>query len=441
MYNEYKDGGHMENYKVLPADTYVVVNKSILIQEDKKILNLLYLPIIGPTPIMLYNILWSDLEKGEIISSELTHHHLVTNMHMSTSEFLIARRKLEAIGLLKSYIKEGNVNNYIYELYSPISANEFFNHPILNIVLYNNIGKKEYEKLVNYFKIPKLNTTSYKNITASFNDVFASVPLTSYEVVNDNIRKTNKLKLRINTNFDFDFLVSSIPKNLISEKAFTKDIEELILNLSFIYDIDALKMVNIIKTCINEKGLINKEELRKNCRNYYQFDNGGLLPSVVDNTQPEFLRKPLGDNSKRAKIIYDFETISPRCLLKSRNNQMEPTKRDLKLIEDLIVEYGLKPGVVNVLIDYTLKVNNKKLNRNLIETIAGQWQRLKIETVDEAMQACEKEHKKWKKVSSYKKESSTTNTKLPEWFDKEIVKKEATEEEQDQLKELLKEYK
>ena len=294
---------------------------------------------------------------------------------------------------------------------------------------------------MNYFKIPKLNTTSYKNITASFNDVFASVPLTSYEVVNDNIRKTNKLKLRINTNFDFDFLVSSIPKNLISEKAFTKDIEELILNLSFIYDIDALKMVNIIKTCINEKGLINKEELRKNCRNYYQFDNGGLLPSVVDNTQPEFLRKPLGDNSKRAKIIYDFETISPRCLLKSRNNQMEPTKRDLKLIEDLIVEYGLKPGVVNVLIDYTLKVNNKKLNRNLIETIAGQWQRLKIETVDEAMQACEKEHKKWKKVSSYKKESSTTNTKLPEWFDKEIVKKEATEEEQDQLKELLKEYK
>lgn len=93
------------------------------------------------------------------------------------------------------------------------------------------------------------------------------------------------------------------------------------------------------------------------------------------------------------------------------------------------------------MIDYTLKVNNKKLNRNLIETIAGQWQRLKIETVDEAMQACEKEHKKWKKVSSYKEESSTTNTKLPEWFDKEIVKKEATEEEQDQLKELLKEYK
>ncbi len=430
----------MVNYKILPADTYVVVNKSILINEDKKILNLLYLPIIGPTPIMLYNVLCSDLEKSEIMSTELTHHHLITNMHMSLEEFLLARRQLEAIGLLKTYVKKDSVNNYLYELYSPINASEFFNHPILNIVLYNNIGKKEYEKLINYFKIPKLNTSSYQDITASFNEVFVSIPLTSYEIINDNIRKTNKLKLRINTNFDFDFLVESIPKNIINSKAFTKEIKELILNLSFIYDIDVLKMSSIIKTCINEKGLINKEELRKNCRNFYQFDNGGLLPSVVDNTQPEFLRKPIGDNSNRAKIIYDFETTSPRNLLKSRNNQMEPTKRDLKLVEDLIVVYGLKPGVVNVLLDYCLKVNNKKLNRSFIETIAGQWQRLKIETVDEGMQACEKEHKKYRKTVSYKNIETSREIKVPEWFDKEISKKEVTEEEKNTIEELLKEY-
>ena len=130
------------------------------------------MPIIGPTPIMLYNILWSDLEKGEIISSELTHHHLVTNMHMSTSEFLIARRKLEAIGLLKSYIKEESVNNYIYELYSPISANEFFNHPILNIVLYNNIGKKEYAKRQEIFQVPKISLKDYEDVSSSFDEVF-----------------------------------------------------------------------------------------------------------------------------------------------------------------------------------------------------------------------------------------------------------------------------
>ena len=53
----------------------------------------------------------------------------------------------------------------------------------------------------------------------------------------------------------------------------------------------------------------------------------------------------------------------------------------------------LKPGVVNVLIDYVLKINNKKLTKNFVEAIASQWARLKIETVEDAMKQAKKEHK------------------------------------------------
>lgn len=120
--------------------------------------------------------------------------------------------------------------------------------------------------------MPKINTNNYQNITSSFNEIFGSIPLTSYEVINDNVRKYNKLKLNINSNFDFDFLTSSLPKNIISDKILNKETKELIINLSYIYDLDVMKMANIIKGCINERGLINKEELRKNCRNYYQFE-------------------------------------------------------------------------------------------------------------------------------------------------------------------------
>ena len=429
----------MERNNILPADTYIVINKSIINNEDRKILNMLYQPILGPLPVMLYFSLGSDLDKSEIISLEYTHHHLVTNMHLTLEEIINARQKLEAIGLLKTYLKEDNINNYIYELYSPLSAHEFFNHPILNIVLYNNIGKKEYEKLISYFKLPRLNLTNYQNITATFSEVFTSVPLTSYEAINDNIRKYNKLKLNINTNFDFSFLISSLPKNVNSEKVFNRDTKQLILELAFIYELDAIKMQNIIKGCINERGTISKDELRKACRNYYQFDNSGLLPSLIDNTQPEYLKKPIGDTSKRAKMIYTFENISPYDLLKSKNGGIEPTKRDLRLAEDLIVDYKLKPGVVNVLIDYTLKTNNNKLNRNFVETIAGQWQRLKIETVDEAMSVAEKEHKKYNKNTKISK-VVVKEEKLPEWFDKKIEKKEADTEERSKIDELLKEY-
>ena len=141
-------------------------------------------------------------------------------------------------------------------------------------------------------------------------------------------------------------------------------------------------------------------------------------------------------------MIYTFETISPYELLKSKNNGSEPTSRDLKLAEDLIINYGLKPGVVNVLIDYILKTNNNKLTRNLAETIAGQWKRLNIETVDEAMRVAEKEHKKYRKnnTTTVTKQKTIKEEKIPDWFNKKIEKQEASLEEQEEMQNLLKEY-
>ena len=422
----------------MPADTYVVVNKTILHNEDRKIITSLYLPIIGTDAVMLYFTLWADLDNSEIISSEISHQKLVSSLRITINELQTAFDKLEAIGLIKAFIKEGNVNNYIYEIFSPVSANEFLSHPILNIVLYSNVGKREYDNLVKAFKMPRLNTSNYTDITKSFNDVFESTSMTSYDLSLEDIRKYNKLKLNINSNFDFNFLISSMPKNLDTNKMFSKDIKELIINLSFIYDIDAIKMANIIKVSLNENGTINRENLRKNSRNFYQFNNGGLLPTIVDNNQPEYLRKPIGDTSKRAKMIYTFETISPRELLINKNNGNEPTRRDLKLIEDLLVDYKLKPGVVNVLLDYAINVNNKKLTRGFVETIAGEWQRKGIETVEDAMNNCEKVHKKTAR-KNYKDENA--NMKTPDWFDKEINKSNVSDEEENQLEELLKEYK
>ena len=428
----------MEKYTLLPADTYVVINKTILHDEDRKILTDLYLPIIGADAVMLYFCLWSSLDNSQIVSKDFSHQKLVSSLRMTINEIYDNRSKLEAIGLIKTLVKEGEVNNYIYELYSPASATEFLSHPILNIVLYSNIGKIEYDNLVKAYKLPRFNTSNYNDITKSFNDVFESTGMTSYDLSLDDIRKYNKLKLNINSNFDFNFLINSMPKNIDVNRVFTKEIKELIINLSFIYDIDAIHMSNIIKGCLNERGTINRELLRKSSRNYYQFDNGGILPTIIDNSQPEYLRKPVGDTSNMAKMIYTFETISPRELLIKKNNGSEPTRRDLKLLEDLLVDYKLKPGVVNVLIDYILNVNNKKLTRNYVETLAGEWQRLGIETVEEAMSTAEKEHKKRnKKVIK----NENINVKTPDWFDKNITKNSISSDEENQLEELLKEYK
>ena len=141
---------------VLPADTFIVVNKTTLSDKDRNLLMLLYQPIVGSISISLYYTLWSYLDKSEILSNEWTHHHILRDMMISNTELTEAKEKLEAIGLIKTYLKRGNINNYVYELYSPVSASEFINNPLLNIALFNAVGKLEYERIVSYFRMQSI---------------------------------------------------------------------------------------------------------------------------------------------------------------------------------------------------------------------------------------------------------------------------------------------
>ena len=430
----------MKEISILPADTFVVVNRTILNPYDRKIISMLYQPIIGSIATSLYYTLWADLDKAEVLSPEYTHHHLMMSLRIKMDVIIAARKKLEAIGLLRTYVKKGEVNNYMYELFSPISASEFFNHPILNIVLYNNIGKKEYETLLNYFKVPKINLSNYEELTSSFDEVFESVPGSVYSNINEDLRVNKTGIIAIDDSFDFDLLISSVPTGVITNKTFSREVKELINNLSFVYNLDALEMKSSILNSIKENGLIDKALLRKNVRNYYKFENENKLPSLVYKSQPEYLKNPVGKEDKRAKMIYVFENTSPYNFLRGRSNGAKPSARDLSLLESLLNDFKLNPGVVNVLIDYVLKINDRKLTRGFLETIASQWKRLNIETVEEAMHAAEKEYKKMKKLSETKKEIDVKGEILPDWFNKNIKKEQISEEEEKSLKDMLKEF-
>ncbi len=434
----------MKNLTILPADSYIVVNKTILSNIDRDIISMLYQPIIGHTAVSLYLTLINDLDKLMVMSGEYTHHHLMSTMQLRLDSIVNARERLEAVGLIKSYVKVDSVNHYVYLIYSPLSANEFFSHPILNIVLYNNLGKAEYEKLLNFYKIPRLSLKDYQDVTKSFSDVFNIVPGRNEMILPDIASKTSN-NIILDNNIDFDLLIASIPQNMYNERCFTKDVKELINLLSITYNIDDFTMQGLVRDSLNEKGLIDKNTLRKDCRNYYQYENDGDLPTIVYRTQPAYLKKPAGDNSKWAKMVYTFENTSPYKFLKAQYKGANPTTRDLKLVESLLVDQHLNPGVVNVLISYVLKVNNQKLSKSYIETIVGQWKRLKVETVEDAMHLTEKEHKKIKKIINKGKEESNNKyyrqinkeEKLPAWFDKELEKEEISIEEQKELDNIL----
>lgn len=424
----------MQDTTMLPADRYVVLNKSILSDIDRNIIINLYEPLIGPLAVSLYFTLWNDLGTLNIMSADLTHHHLMVVLKSGINSIKIARESLESFGLLKTYVKNGDINDYIYELYSPLSPSEFFNHPILNVVLYNNVGEKEYNNLKGIYKLPKIDLKDYTDITKKLDEVYD----TSKFTLSNDIRSNNSIGIEVNDRINFDEIMSSIPKGIINEKAFTKKTKELINNLSFIYNIDTLKMIELIRNTLNEYGNIDKNGLRIMARKDYQYKTG-TLPTLIYRTQPDYLKNPLGDNSKRGRIINVFENTTPYDFLRHKNHGAKPSSKDLKLLEKLMIDLELPQAVVNVLIDYVLKKSNNKLVPDYVELVASQWKRAGLKTAKDAMEFAEKEYKKTlnKNNDSNKKEVK----EIPVWFNKKITDDNLSSEEEEELKILLKEFK
>lgn len=427
---------------LLPADTYIVTNKTITNDQDRRILTMLYQPLIGSDAINLYFTLWSYLDKSEILSCEWTHHHLMASMRIRLESIAEAREKLEAIGLVSTFIKRGDINTYVYELYSPISAYDFFNNPILSLALSNNIGQTEYEKVISYFRLPKITMEDYEDITCLFNDVFEPTITSPMEHIAEEIKRRNKKDLQINSKLDLTAIIAMIPEEMLNSRSITKETKELIYKLSFVYSLDNDNTIELIKNSINERKIIDKDILKDNCRNFFKFEHSGKLPSLAYKNQPEYLRKTNSDKSNKDKMIYTFETTSPSDFICSKNSTGAITQTDKDILAYLLLELDLNPGVVNVLVDYVLKINNNKLNKAFVEAIASQWGRSKIETVEEAMELAEKEYKnRHKDKKDYKQFNKRIVEDKPEWFDKHIDVKAPCDSRKKEIEEILNDYK
>ena len=423
---------------VMPTDTFVVINKTVLTEQRRLLINL-YQPLIGSTAISLYYTLWTYLDQLELMSCEYTHNTLLNNMMISINEMMDARTKLEAIGLLKSYVKEGNITNFVYELYSPMSAKEFLTNPILNSALYNAIGTIEYDRVVEYFKVPAVNLKNYQDITSKFSETFLWTNSSIRNIDIYNLKSKAVRPLEIISKIDINTILELIPEEILNHRSITRDTKDYIIKISFIYNYDNEFMVELIRNSLTDKHTIDKNLLRDNASKYYQFENMGKLPSLIYKNQPEYLRSEKNGVSNRVKLINLFETTSPYDFICSKYKTGTPTNSDLKIISYLLLDLDLKPGVVNVLVDYVLKINSNKLNKQFIEVIAAQWKKSNIETVEDAMNLAEEEYKK---RSNYQKTNAVTkNSKVaatPNWFNQEINEAEASLEEIKELEAKLK---
>ncbi len=433
--------------ELLAIDRYSVKSRSVLQDIDRKILTLLYQPLLGSKGFSLYMTLWGELEQNRLWSEESTHHSLMTIMQSNLREIYQERLKLEGLGLLKTYLDDiDGLKRYIYELQAPIRPNEFFQDGVLNIYLYNRVGRNKFLQLKRFFSDEQMEE-GMKEITKTFNDVFDSVRSAemvgrlnietmedlSLEKEREFLHTEDRARLEISdTAFDFDLFFAGLSNVLISPKAFTPTVKEVIKKLSYLYGISAVDMKNIAMSSLDQDDLIDIELLRKSARDWYQFQYGDELPGLVDKKQPLPLRTSVEKKqlSKEEELMFQLETISPRQFLTDVSGGIPPNSSDLQIIEEVMIQQKLEPGVVNVLIYYVMLKTDMKLTRAYVQKIASHWTRKQIKTVKEAMDLAKQEHRQyqqWAEEKTTKKKTQSKKTPirkemLPDWLSEDDTK-------------------
>lgn len=432
--------------ELLPADSYQVSAEGILHDYDRKILTRLYQPLIGPVCLSLYMSLWSELEDNRITSETTSHYSLMHTMSLNLREIYEARLLLEGIGLLKVYRQEnGEQRDFVYQLCPPLSPEQFFNDGMLNIYLYKKVGKSHYNRLKNFFSDNALPIGEYENVTKPFADVFSSEHsvyvsdegrLDEKSFANKQfIQKPEaKFETKLEEQFDFDMLLAGL-HTLVQKKAFTPHIKMMIAKLAFLYDISVLDMQKLILSSVNAEDEIDEELLRKSARDWYRIERNVDMPSLVHRTQPLMYRTQVEEPvTPEEKHIHHLETVSPLQRFQELSNGSEVVEADLKIIENLLLQQKLNPGVVNVLIEYVMVKTENKFTKGYVEKIAGQWARSKVLTVKDAMEIARKEHKNSlkrteKKTNQNSKRKAATRTEIvPEWLHKEEEPKQKNDD-------------
>lgn len=369
-------------------DYYRCVKKSLIADYDFDTLTMLYQPIIGAKSLGLYYTFLTDANYHEWVEVS-THGDLVKRTGMSLFEIIDAEKKLEAIGLIKTYRKKeiDEVSSYVYEIYAPKTPNQFFLDPLFVGLLEASIGERAVQRMRRYFKINEINLKNYVNVSTKFNDVFSDVPL----------------KLNVNREVLFDKNVNAIKSSFSSSKFLNILSEKYNISRDNVSSFDLLQIERLAllfnykedAMALFAKDNYYAEDNTFDIDNIYQkCKNSLLLPLDLSNKNSGY--KVYTSDEVLAKKINLMNDTSPIEYFRLKNNNTYPSPSDINVINILSHDYKLNNGVINALIDYTLDACNQDFSKAYCEKLASKMARLKVSNALEAMNALEKRKKKVK---------------------------------------------
>lgn len=396
--------------ETVPNDPYLIRVKRPISQAEIGYLLHLYQPLIGTMPIALYQTLFYNLSLANFSPVQGLHYGLMVTMAAPLDVIMKARHQLEAIGLLEAYQVDAEEERLLeYVLQPPHSPDVFFRDDTLSIMLLNRVGKEFYRKLRRRFagEEQPIQTGNRTKITKAFDEVFYHLspsemkvekgtetyqflqateeegPLPSFDPHEKTVRSYSDSRL------DFEFLAASLPKMVKRQNVLTKAVQAELDNLAFTYGLDNEIMARLLQEpVVIPEDEVDLNALRRRVKDWYSRENG-RVPKIAardeivfqSDTEAKEQEHLLTEAENHARLL---ASLSPLQLMEyyQRGGKIAPA--DQKIVEELLEQYQLPPGVVNVLLEYVMLAYDRQLPKDIIYKIAGHWKRHNIQTVQEA---------------------------------------------------------
>lgn len=414
-----------------PVDAYEIRMSQPFSEHDRKRLTLFYQPLIGSDAMSLFMTLWADTEQE---AREYTHYHLMNLLSMPLAPIFEARISLEAIGLLRTYVKnEGDARTFLYELSPPLDAKSFFEDPLLSTFLFSKIGEQAYRNLRARFLMPVVES-SYHEVSRTFLDVYKPVNQ-RIEVEEDSGQLIGRQKETgvpfVEGNFDFDLLHAGLTEQMVPRAALAAVPRKLIAKLAFLYSLTPLDMQKVVIMALDENLQLPEARFRKAAADFYKM-NIAKTPPVLEKTfagGPPPTPVDAEEMTREEELIYYLEHTAPVEILRDLNGK-EPMPVDVQLAERLVNVHELPVGVVNVLLQFVYIRNDGKITNSYVERIASHWMNKKVANAREALEFSRKEHDKYMQWKNEEKKPTTYNRKpvregmVPAWFYKKDEQEE-----------------
>lgn len=433
-----------------PKSGLVVPQAPALSAAQQAVLAELYLPLIGPLAYSLYAALRSLQSSENELSNRRSHAELLGILNADLPTVLAARRKLEATGLLRSYYQQDELGTlYIYRLQAPQLALQFFADDLLSVLLLDTVGELRYQQLASDFATQPVDLTAAKDVTANILEVFhvdghkvTTTPLPVQQVrarLAANEPAEDQSPVLSDDDFDWQLLGQILKQNYVDLKQVASS-RQLIVTESRVYGISEIEMAKLISEVASlTTGQFDENQLKLLIARRYERPTTPVRRTTEERTVGQ--SKPQATstaNSTQAgtqsvsstqfseseqQLINFAKQTAPYQFLAAVKQEKHGfvTSGENRLVHDLINKGELPNSVINIVIYYLLQNRElSALNRNLIETVANDWQQHNINTPEAAL-AYLKQRKR-QKNSTPRRQSNKRPTRkevMPKWAQKQ----------------------